>query len=100
MYFRKKSQKHRIGGGGKMKKRYRKLVDAPKNEQEKEEFDKFYEEYKDMFKTDPYFIGIICRKVFGNDKKKRYRFGEYATDRVFLELYEESKVNKTANYLR
>ncbi|NVM46677.1 MAG: hypothetical protein HWN79_17360 [Candidatus Lokiarchaeota archaeon] len=67
------------------------MVDAPKDEQEKEEFNKLYEEYKEMFKTGPVFVGIICRKIFGNNKKKRYRFGEYATDRALLELYEESK---------
>ncbi|MFX1297859.1 MAG: hypothetical protein ACFFD2_23810 [Promethearchaeota archaeon] len=83
-----------------MRKRYRRLVDAPKNEQEKEEFDKFYEEYKEMFKTDPCFIGIICRKLFGNDKNKRVRFGEYAADRTVLELYEEIKKNKPPTYLR
>jgi len=83
-----------------MKKKYRVLVDAPKNEREKEEFDKVYEKYKEMFKTDMVFIGIICRKLFGNDKKKRYRFGEYAGDRTFLEIYEESKANKTTSYLR
>lgn len=82
-----------------MKKRYRNLVDAPKNEQEKKEFDRFYEDYKEMFKTDPLFIGIICRKLFGNDKKKRVRFGAYAADTAFLELYEESKEIKTTTYL-
>jgi len=55
-----------------MKKSYRKLVDAPKNEQKKEEFDKFYEDYKEMFKTDSLFIGVICRKLFGNDKRKDF----------------------------
>lgn len=70
------------------------MVDAPKDEQEKEEFDKLYEEYREMFKTGPVFVGIICRKTYGNDKKKRYRFGEYAIDRALLELYEESKDNR------
>jgi len=82
-----------------MKMRYRKLVDAPKSREEKEEFDRFYEDYKEMFKTDPLFIGIICRKLFGNDKKKRVRFGAYASDTALLELYEECKENKTTTYL-
>jgi len=83
-----------------MKKRDRRLADAPKNEQEKDEFDIFFEEYEEMFKTDPLFIGVICRKLFSNDKKKRFRFDEYVTDRALIELYEESKVNKTTSYLR
>jgi hypothetical protein len=87
-------------GGKKMKKIYRELTDAPKNENEKKEFDQLYEEYKDMFKTDPIFIGVICRKVFGNNKKKRYRFGEYATDKTLLELYKENKVNKTCEIFK
>ena len=83
-----------------MRKRYRKLVDTPKDDQEKAEFDKLYEEYKEMFKWDPHFIGVICRKLFGNNKKKRFRFGQYATDRTLLELYEESKKSKQKSYLR
>lgn len=83
-----------------MKKKYQILIDAPKSKEEKEEFDKIYEEYKEMFKAGPTFIGIICRKFFGNDKKKRVRFGEYATDRILLDLYEDSKGNETTSYLR
>jgi len=83
-----------------MKKRYSRLSDTPKTKEEKEEFDKLYEEYKEMFKTDPIFIGIMCRKLFGNDKKKRYRFGEYVADKTLLELYKESKVNKTTEFLK
>jgi len=79
-----------------MRKRYKSLLETPKSKEEKEEFDRFYEEYKEMFKTRPYFIGIICRKLFGNDKKKRIRFGDYASDRTLLDLYEESKLDITS----
>jgi len=83
-----------------MRKRYKMLVDAPKNDKEKEEFDNIYGEYKEMFKTDPIFIGIICRKLFGNDKKKMYRFREYMLDKTFMEVYKESKLQKPIDYLK
>lgn len=83
-----------------MRKRYRRLVDAPKNKEEIEIFDGIYEDYKEMFKKDFIFIGIIGRKLFGNDKKRRYRFGEYTSDKIILEFYEESKTEKSLEYLK
>jgi len=83
-----------------MKKKYRRLTDTAKNEEERAEFDKYFEKYKEMFKKDFIFIGIIGRKLLGNDKKKRYRFGDYIADKTLLELYEESKVNKTTEFLK
>jgi len=50
------------------------LIFLPKSKEEKEKFDDIYEDYKEMFKPDPVFIEIIGRKVFGNDKKRKYRF--------------------------
>jgi len=83
-----------------MRKKYKDFIDTPENEEEKTEFDKFYEKYKDMFKTDALFIGVIARKIYGKNKKKRDRFGHYMMDRTLLELYEENKEKPTLEYLK
>jgi hypothetical protein len=83
-----------------MRKRYKLLIDTPKDKEEISEFDTLYEQYKEMFKIDPIFIGIISRRLFGNDKKKRFRFGDYMLDKTFMEAYEESKLKKPIEYLK
>ena len=83
-----------------MKKRYKGFIDTPDNEEEKAEFDKLYEKYKDMFKMDAVFIGVIARKIYGKNKKKRGRFGDYMMDRTLLDLYEETKEKPTLEYLK
>ena len=83
-----------------MGKMYKDLIDTPDNEEEKEEFDKIYEKYDDMFKMDALFIGVIARKIYGKNKKKRERFGHYMMDRTLLDLYEETKEKPTLEYLK
>ncbi|TFG12360.1 MAG: hypothetical protein EU535_06300 [Promethearchaeota archaeon] len=83
-----------------MMRKYKDMIDTPDNEEEKEEFDKVYDKYKDMFKTDTFFIGVISRKVYGKNKKKRVRFGNYMMDRTLLELYKEVKEKPNLEYLK
>lgn len=83
-----------------MRKNYKDFIDTPHNEEEKAEFDEVYEKYKDMFKTDAVFIGVISRKVYGKNRKKRARFGSYIMDRTLLDLYEENKESPMLEYLK
>ena len=83
-----------------MRKRYKDFIDTPHNEEEKAEFDEIYEKYNDMFKTDVIFIGVISRKIYGKNKKKRARFGDYMMDRTLLDLYKETKQLPRFEYLK
>ena len=83
-----------------MRKEYKNFIDTPENEEEKAEFDKIYEKYKNMFKTGAVFIGVISRKIYGKNKKKRARFGDYMMDRTLLDLYEENRESPNLEYLK
>ena len=83
-----------------MRKKYKNFIDTPENEVEKAEFDKIYEKYKEMFKTDVVFIGVIARKLFGKNKKKRGRFGDYMMDLTLLDVYQERKEGPAVEYLK